>query len=141
MRHRFWKVTVTNVISLDDKIKLSKDKKAALIHKRKIMAVRKVLQCTQCAFKCEKCGTHIEQAHNPETSRRTHQIPYRFCESCSEEYIDYIDRLQGKGDPECYWHNHAWLSAWKQWIDYRSASDSYLKSKEFIKLMNELRQT
>ena len=132
---------MANVISLDDKIKLGKDKKATLIHTRKILAVRKVLQCTQCAFKCEKCGTQIEHTYNLDAAGRNTRIPYRFCDSCSEEYIDYINRLQGKGDPDCYWHNNAWLSAWKQWIDYRSASDSYLKSKEFVRLVNELKQT
>ena len=130
-----------NIISLDDKIRLSRDKKAALIRKQKILAVRKVLQCTQCAFKCEKCGTHIEKTDNRGVEGGHNRIPYRLCESCVEEYIDYINRIQGKGDPDCYWHNHAWLSAWKYWIDYRGASDNYMKSKEFIRLMSELKQT
>jgi len=133
---------VANVISLDNKLQLSKDKKAALIQKRKILAVRKVFQCTQCAFKCEKCGTQLG-LDNPgrENDNRNLRIPYRFCESCSEEYIDYIDRLQGRGDPDRYWHNDAWLSVWRRWIDFQSANDSYLKSKEFTRLLQELKQT
>ncbi len=137
---------VTNIISLDTKLKLTESKKAALIQKRKILAVKKVFQCMQCAFKCEKCGTQIG-LDGPEPTPKQKliganlKIPYRLCESCSEEYIDYINRLKGKGDTECYWHNEAWLAVWKQWIDFRGATDRYLKSKEFKQLLQELRQS
>ncbi len=55
---------MTNIISLDSKLKLSRDKKAKLIKKRKLLAVQKVFQCTQCSFKCEKCGAQISLAHH-----------------------------------------------------------------------------
>ena len=130
---------MADVISLDEKLQLSKNKKNDLIRKRKISAVQKVLQCTHCAFKCEKCGT---QMHIPHDEGRTQnpKVPYRFCEGCSEEYIDYVERLKGGGDPDRYWHNDAWLGVWKAWIEYQRSVDSYLKSKEFIRLMNELKQ-
>ena len=130
---------MADVISLDKKLQLSKDKKKDLIRKRKISAVQKVLQCTHCAFKCEKCGTQIRLPHGDNRPNNP-KVPYRFCEGCSEEYIDYIERLKGGGDPDRYWHNDAWLGVWKAWIDYQSSVDSYLKSKEFIGLMNELKQ-
>lgn len=130
---------MADVISLDEKLQLSKDKKKDLIRKRKISAVQKVLQCTHCAFKCEKCGTQMHLSYDGQRIENP-KVPYRFCESCSEEYIDYIERLKGGGDPERYWHNEAWIGTWKSWIDYQSSVDSYLKSKEFIRLMNELKQ-
>jgi hypothetical protein len=110
--------------------------------KRKILAVQKVFQCMQCAFKCEKCGTQIQ----PDESRTQRpigdlRVPYRFCESCAEEYIDYIERLKGRGDSEYYWHNDIWLELWRKWIDYQGAIDSYLKSKEFRQLLEELKDT
>ena len=40
-----------------------------------------------------------------------------------------------------YWHNDLWAELWKRWIDYQSAVDSYLKSKEFKKLLVELRES
>ena len=136
------RVAVANIISLDDRLKLSRDKKTALIQKRKVLAVKKVLQCTQCAFKCEKCGTQIGVDHpRQKPVARDLRVPYRLCESCAEEYIDYIDRLQGRGDPDCYWHNDSWISAWKRWVDFKSASDRYLKSKEFNQLLHEFKQT
>ena len=128
---------MTKVISLNDKLKLSEKEKAVVERKRKILAVRKIFQCTQCASKCERCGTTLgpdNQVHADNT-----RVPYIFCDSCAEEYMDYIDRLQGKGDPHAYWHNHDWLKVWRAWIDYQGSVDQYLRSKEFQKLLEELR--
>ena len=128
---------MADIISIDNKLALAKEQKAALIRKRKIKAVQKVFQCTQCAYKCEKCGTQLERA---EQERENIRVPYRLCESCSEEYIDYIERHKGAGDTDCYWRNKSWMDLWKSWIDYQSAIDSYMKSKEFLQLLQELKQ-
>jgi hypothetical protein len=133
---------VAEIISLDNKLQLSKHKKSELVKKRKLLAVRKVFQCTQCSYKCEKCGTQIPTEPADETADFFDpRIPYRFCESCSEEYLEYIDRLKGQGDPECYWHNSEWLDLWQKWIDYQGALDRYMKSEGFAKLLKELKQT
>ena len=133
---------VANIISFKDKKGLAEEKEAAIIKKRKVLAVRKVFQCIHCAFKCEKCGSQIDgkTRGTAEKSRRLN-VPYNFCEECSEEYLDYIERLKGAGDQDCYWHNEAWIDAWGKWIDYQSSVDQYLKSKEFVQLLNELKQT
>ena len=132
---------MADIISIDNKLQLSKDKKAELVRKRKISAVQKVLQCTHCTFKCEKCGTQMSVSPGgDEVIKKDLRVPYRFCESCSEEYLDYVDRLKGGGDPDQYWHNDDWLGIWSAWIDYQSSVDRYLKSKEFLQLMNELKQ-
>jgi Pyruvate/2-oxoacid:ferredoxin oxidoreductase delta subunit len=133
---------VTNIIELDKKLKHTKEKKAEIIRKRKILAVQKVFQCMHCAFKCEKCGTQIQpDEHRQQRAISDLRVPYRFCESCAEEYIDFIERLKGKGDPEYYWHNDIWLEMWRKWIDYQGAIDTYLKSKEFKQLLAELKDT
>jgi len=129
---------MADVISIEGKLQLTRDKQAELVRKRKIAAVRKVFQCTHCSFKCEKCGTQMAAKRE---KRDTHaRIPYRFCESCTEEYLEYIERLQGGGDPDRYWHNDAWLAVWQAWIDYQSSLDTYLKSKEFLMLLQEMKQ-
>ncbi len=133
---------MADIISIDKKLDLVKDKKAALIRRRKVLAVQKVFQCTHCALKCEKCGIQIE--HNTESGtryRRNLRVPYNFCQTCSEDYIDYIERLKGGGDSECFWHNEAWLDAWTKWIEYQSSIDRYIKSKEFKRLLDELKQS
>jgi hypothetical protein len=128
---------MSKIISLDDKLKLTAEQRADVMRKRKIMAVRKVFQCTHCAAKCERCGTSLGpenqgQAENP-------RVPYHFCDSCAEEYVEYIDRLQGKGDADAYWYNHVWMKIWQNWIEYQGAIDQYLRSKEFRQLLDELR--
>jgi hypothetical protein len=133
---------MANIISFKDKKGLAEKKQADLVKKRKVQAVRRVFQCSQCAFKCEKCGTQIgHDSKGDAIHHRKLNVPYNFCDACSEEYLDYIERLKGAGDPDCYWHNEAWIDAWKGWIDYQSSVDRYLKSKEFIQLINELKQT
>jgi hypothetical protein len=133
---------VADIISLKNKKDLAQEKKDVLTKTRKVLAVRRVFQCSQCAFKCEKCGTQIQrESHKPPDLRHNLRVPYHFCEACAEEYIDFIERLKGKGDPVCYWHNETWIDAWKKWIDYQSSVDRYLKSKEFVQLLNELKQT
>ena len=123
---------MADIISLDSKLQLARDKKANLIKKRKIFAVQKVFQCTQCSFKCEKCGSQISHAHHvKENDSRSIKVSYRLCESCMEEFNDYIEKIKGKGDSDSYWHNDAWIDVWKTWIDYQNAVDRYLKSKEF----------
>ncbi|CAB5164794.1 hypothetical protein D3OALGA1CA_5303 [Olavius algarvensis associated proteobacterium Delta 3] len=69
------------------------------------------------------------------------RIPYRFCSVCSEEYIDYIEYLKGRIDSDRYWHNETWVEAWGKWIDYQSTIDRYIKSKEFVQLLDELKST
>ena len=133
---------MADIISIDKKLDLAKDKKAALIRRRKVLAVQKVFQCTHCSMKCEKCGTQIE--HDPaagEKYRRKLNVPYNFCQGCSEEYLEYIERLKGRGDADCYWHNESWIDSWTKWIEYQSSVDRYIKSKEFKKLLNELKQS
>ena len=133
---------MADVISLDNKLQQSKDKQAATIRKRKLLAARKILQCTQCALKCEKCGMQITPARaRPTGPERDMRGPYRLCEGCRDEYLDYIDRLKGGGNPDNYWHNQAWMEMWQRWIHYQSATDSYLKSKEFIQLIKDLKYT
>lgn len=53
--------------------------------------------------------------------------------------MDYIDALRGNGDASLYWHNDAWMKVWGTWIEHQGAVDSYLKSKEFEQLLNELK--
>lgn len=133
---------MANIIELDKKLKHTKEKKAEIIRKRKILAVQKIFQCMHCAFKCEKCGTQIQpDEHRQQKPISDLRVPYRFCESCSEEYIDFIERLKGRGDSEYYWHNEIWLEMWRKWIDYQGAIDTYLKSKEFKQLLAELKDT
>jgi hypothetical protein len=132
---------VADVISIDEKRQRGKQEKAALIRKRKIQTVQRVFQCTHCAIKCMKCGAQTDP-HDEDQRQilQNNKIPYRFCVACAEEYLDYIQRLQGQGDPDCYWQNEAWIAIWKAWIDYQGTNDRYAQTKEFKQLVQELKQ-
>jgi len=126
-----------NIISLDEKLKTTRDQQDAHIRKRKLLAVRKIFRCTHCAAKCEKCGIQIAEDNRPRVP--AYRIPYTFCDGCAEEYVDYIDTLKGSRNSALYWHNDAWLKVWASWIEHQGAVDSYLKSKEFERLLDELK--
>jgi hypothetical protein len=130
---------VADIISIDEKLSQSREKRDALIRRRKIQAVRKVFQCTHCAIKCEKCGIQIAPTCGQGGDAPVGQTPYRLCESCAEEYHEYCEQRNGGSDPLSYWHNDAWLEVWKRWIAYQEAIGAYLKSKEFLQLLQELK--
>jgi hypothetical protein len=134
---------MADIIPLKAKLQHTKEKEAEIIRKRKILAVQKIFQCTHCSLKCEKCGTQISAEDTCSTKNHVCGVKrsYRFCESCSEEYADYLKCLQGKRDEEYYWYNDEWLELWKKWDDYQKVMDRYLKSKEFKRLLMELKGT
>ena len=132
---------MAEIISLNTKLQDAINKKQELSRRRKLQAVKKVFQCTHCSFKCEKCGTKINETESGGDTPNDLRVPYRFCKSCAEEYVDYIEKLQGGGDTDCYWHNDQWVDTWQKWIEYQGAIDSYTKSKDFLKLIKELKQT
>ena len=133
---------VADIIPLEEKLNLLKNKKDALNRRRKIQAVQNVFRCLRCAFKCEKCGAGID--HHDESRSvdvASFKTPYHFCDSCREEYNDYIHHLKGQKNPENYWYNTAWSELWRKWIEYQGSLDNYLRSKEFKSLLMELKKT
>lgn len=132
---------MADIIQIDPKIQDAREKKEAQIKKQKQAAVRNMLLRAKREFRCERCFQEIElQELSDRSEQEKLRVPYLFCEICAEEYIDYIERLKGKGDPECYWRSDVWLEVWKRWIDYKGTLDRYLRSKEFRKLLEELKQ-
>ena len=112
--------------------------KTDIDRKRKVLTVQKLFHCTRCQMKCEKCGSQVDVKAPGDKQGNRIRVPYTFCESCSEEYIDYIERLKGAGDTECYWRNESWLESWQRWIDYKSAVDRFVRTSEFARLLREL---
>lgn len=132
---------MAEIISFDNRRQDADKKEKVRERRRKIAAVRRMLDCTRCSRKCLKCGSRIDSEDRPEPSPSNLRIPYRFCRACAEEYVDYIERLKGRGDTNSYWHNDQWLEAWGKWIDYQSCMDQYVRSREFLQLIRELKPT
>jgi len=129
---------MADIISLDKKMQLTRERAAGLMKKRKISAIRKSFHCAHCASKCEKCGTQVSlNTSDAKNDLYQLRVPYRFCEACSDEYINYIEHLKGNRDQDCYWQNAEWLDSWRKWIDYQASVDRYLQSKEFSRLIEE----
>jgi len=129
------------IISIDNRRQEADDRQRDLERRRKIDAVRRMFSCTHCCSKCLKCGAQIGPGDPGGRSFSNLRIPYRFCQACAEEYTDYIERLKGRGDAKCYWQNDQWLEAWGKWIDYQSSMDQYIRSREFLQLIHELKPT
>jgi len=130
---------VAEIISFDDKFALRSTRQAENERTKRFEAFRETLRCSCCISKCEKCGISLPiMPGASEYSGRKLRVPYRFCESCSREYIDYIERLKGKRDSNLSWQNAEWMESWQRWIDYQWSVDRYLKSKEYRKLAEEV---
>ena len=133
---------MADIISICDKLAQARDRQSASRDKRKRLAVQQMYQCAGCAAVCERCSAPVAAGCSCETGKdRDPRIPYRFCENCAEEFVDYIDRLQGRGDDSLYWRNDAWMEIWATWINHRAALDRHFRSKEFARLLEELKTT
>lgn len=127
---------MSDVISLDRKRPISDENRRRIIRQRKTAALRQTFYCKECSQECQRCRASLTRPGSiPMASDPT--VPYRFCENCAVDYKDYIAMLQGKNESGCDWHNDQWLAVWRNWIDYQGAVDSFRKSKEFRKLLNE----
>ncbi len=123
---------MADIIPLEKKKQLNEEIKEKSLRKRKKQAVRDVFQCLHCPSRCSKCGVQVDPGRgNP-------RVPYRFCENCAEEYGAYIEFLKGRGNQAYYWQNDSWLDVWKTWIDHKYAIDRHTRSKEFVRLLDEL---
>jgi hypothetical protein len=132
---------LADVISIDKRRNEARKKENPDLPALKQSAVKSLFRCSCSSSECEKCGGGIPRGCPPQRDGISQhlRVPYRFCGSCSEEYIDYIERLKGKGNPDCYWRNESWLEVWTTWIHYRGAMDHHFKSKEFLQLTSELK--
>lgn len=127
---------MAEIIDLEAKKKKGRDKKAQQERLKKAEAVLQMFQCTHCSIKCMKCGSQVQLA---ETGQEDTRVPYRFCQACREEYLEFLERLHGRGDPSLYWYNREWMEVWKAWMHYQDALGRYQISEEFRRLLEEMR--
>lgn len=134
---------MANIISLNGRIRQKQAAEEQQTNRRKAYALRQAYRCRRCSSICEKCGLEIDENElmkpRPDHDHEV-AIPYRFCEPCLEEYLDFIHRLQGKGKQHYYWRNDEWLETWRRWIDYQASMDRYVKTREFARLVEEMQR-
>lgn len=131
---------MADIISICARRDRARQENKTILDRRKQRAVEHLFRRSCCAGECEKCGRPAAGtcAHEG-CGKKNDRIPYQFCDDCREEFIDYIERLKGRGAPECYWRNEAWLEAWSTWINHRAALDRHARSKEFARLLQEVK--
>ncbi len=125
---------VTKIIDIENRLRLGQKKRAKVEKAKKLEAVRKILQCTRCLARCAKCGIQFET----QAMYKRFKGPFRFCETCQEEYEDFLKVKEKGEESRYYWHNQEWLKAWQCWLDYQQALKAYGESPEFIDLIREV---
>ncbi|MGQ9653492.1 MAG: hypothetical protein ACUVXD_05435 [Thermodesulfobacteriota bacterium] len=128
---------MAEIIDLDEQKRREQARRAAEEKSRRMKMALQMFQCSRCAMKCMKCGSQLNVPSSPQ------QAPaalYRFCQSCREEYEEFLERLHGRGDPRLYWCNHEWMEVWKAWMHYQDALSRYELSEGFRQLLRELNE-
>jgi hypothetical protein len=128
---------MAEIIDLDQKKKQESVKREQDERAKRMELILQMFQCTVCTKKCMKCGSQLEGDVHPQPSR---SIPYRFCQSCREEYEEFLERLQGRGNPNHYWYNQEWMEIWKAWMNYQEALKRYELSEGFRHLLDEFKR-
>lgn len=129
---------MADIIPLDEKLDQAQNRRNQRLAEHKRRTVESVLRQVRHDGACEKCGAAVDsRIETPAEVKR--QTPYRLCAPCADEYADFIDRIQGGGDSRRYWQNATWRESWKRWIDYQGSLHSFMASKEFRRLVQEVR--
>lgn len=124
---------MSKIIDIEERLKQEQQKKLQVDRAKKREMVRKILQCTRCLSRCVKCGLHFETQQMYKRYKG-----FRFCDSCQEEYDEYLRLTQGQGEPRYPWHNRQWRRTWETWLAYQQALKEYGESPEFLDLVREV---
>jgi hypothetical protein len=125
---------MSKIIDIEGRLKEGQQKRLKIDKAKKAEAVRKVLQCTRCLARCLKCGVQFDT----QGMYKRYKGPFRLCESCQEEYEQFL-RVRDAGETSpCYWHNRQWRRVWQTWLDYQQAMKEYGDSSEFLDLVREV---
>lgn len=128
---------MAEIIDLDQKKRQELVKREQEERSKRMALILQMFQCTLCAKKCMKCGSQLESDAQPS---QTSSVPYRFCQSCREEYEEFLKRLHGLGNPEYYWYNQEWMEIWKAWMNYQETLKRYELSEGYRRILDEFKE-
>jgi hypothetical protein len=126
---------LADIIPLEQSRQSRDEKRELSLDQAKKRAVLDIFQCLHCPSRCARCGKPVD----PYAERG--KTPYLFCETCADDYSAYVGRLKGEKVKDRYWQNDTWMAVWKTWIDHKYAIDRHIKSREFIRLLEEINRT
>jgi len=125
------------IINIRERLEDQRHKLQRKKYEKKIDALRRITRCSSCRFKCAMCGRYLDDTDFDE-STETSVYGYPFCESCREEFEDFLTMSGGEQNPKVFWHNKEWKRMWSAWLSYQKAISDFLDSHEFDMLLNEL---
>ena len=125
------------IVNLEERIEDREKKKQLKQYRGKIETLKKIIQCTSCHFKCAMCGLQMEARGS---SRETHLAPIGLilCESCRDEFEDFLSTSRGVNRSDIFWHNQEWKDMWSAWLKYRKSINTFMDSSEFRLLLEEI---
>ena len=99
---------------------------------RRAAAIAAAMSCGLCPRRCAHCGLALEGA-----PVLVPEVPYPFCQPCAEELEAFRRYRQGDQDKEAFWHTDDWSRMWQSWLDHMGAMETFRRSGEFFRLMQE----
>jgi hypothetical protein len=127
---------MVKVLDFTDRLDGKKRKEQIKAYRAKVEAVQTVVQCSSCRLKCAMCGDHMHRedlACPPASASRELNL----CETCQDEYQDFLEMRSGKSDRKVFWHNKEWMHLWASWLEYQKAMKDFRSSHEFKSLLTE----
>jgi hypothetical protein len=130
--------SMDKILHITDRLESKKKKQQVETYRKRIDALRAIMQCSSCCFKCAMCG-HQMGANSACGSApvSSSQPDAHLCESCRIEFNDYIDMVNGKKEAEVFWHNREWLNLWSAWVAYQESIREFRNSPECKRLNTE----
>lgn len=128
---------MADIIDLNNKLNKQKEENSRILKKLKMHIIRNLNQCSLCHLKCARCSANIQGKDMSVTT----SLPFHLCESCCNEYKAYIDFTKGNmvAKKKAYWLTDEWMAIWENWLAYQDSIKKYRESKEFLKLLNEVK--
>jgi hypothetical protein len=128
---------MNKILNITNKLEDKKRKQQKKIHRGKMETLQRIVQCSSCHFKCAMCGYHLSTADSPNAPSSSPSNFY-LCESCRDEFREYMKMTSGKKESDIFWHNREWMKLWSAWFDFQQAIKEFKNSVEFEQLIEEL---
>ena len=128
---------MNKIVNIKGIIESKKQERQRELHRGKVEAIQKVMQCSSCPLKCAMCGLHLSETDSSHISAPT--LGYSFCESSRKEFEDFLSISSGKKRPDLFWHNKEWIHMWSAWLNYQQAISGFINSTEIKSFLEEFK--
>ena len=124
------------IVNIKERIESKKQKKQLAKYRGKIEAIKELIQCASCHFRCAMCG-QLTDVKDPASGAPSSPLGLKFCEDCQGEFEEFLSISSRGKRPKVFWHNKEWVHMWSAWLNYRRAMNGFLNSPEFKLLLEE----